>query len=916
MKLTRFFCFALALLLLESAVCFASGTAKAKITLDFNEPYVLCDVGETVDFSAYQVVFEGSFTAQSDPVWKNAQGQVCSSFVPEKAGVAQFQVSSGEKTMPMFVVSKNPDDEEYVLFELDFSEYSSLDELQALGFRFDLHEERYRLNGTALEMGDVDADYTQLLLPEWLTAFDNTAFSVEAKMLESKNDRRWFSLFVRAQNEGYTRSPYYHFCIRENTLVDNGVEFAQQAKDGRWSVFSKNYGPIASLKTDYHNFTVESYGLDFRCSIDENELLSVTRSSLNLQKNNLRSGALGVTVNCGRMALKSLRVTLQESDPKFSELKIPLLINPHEPTNLKNAVANVKRINQNVLLTLDEPETVGSCLFAADADINLAKALELCREKRIVPTVQVRNEQEANSLLFAVEQTAFTDLNAVSDDAKLLRLLHDADPDIRTGLMVSVPKGEFDSKAANELRKSIRSAPATFCILKGEEATRKVVSELQKLAVSVWVSVDAPTDSDDFAADVIRALTTGAHGVITDSSKTANDVLNRCFVNNTMTRTPLIIGHRAAPNLAPENSLSGCLAAYESGADAIEIDLALTADGEVILLHDATLNRTTNYEGEKSVSEMTLAEIREYRLLDQSGTVTQESVPTLREVLEALRGKDCVFLIEFKESCGNTIEGAAKIIQELDMEDQINAISFSTEFVKEIQERLPGVSVGHLTSIPSTSNTQSGSLFTLSELLTDAQAHEGTVHLTKVSFTALFQQSATDRGQTVWPFTYHASDNTHAFLGVCDGITTDDPQWAKNMAQTLVCNNPTTSLMGGESLQADVHYLSYGHQTVKVDASELLCTVLSGEELLTVEQGTLTAKSGPGGEATVLFGYRTETNGGREYVLYTEPLTVYVNASEEAASSTWLWIVGGAGLAVLCAAGTLLVLRARKNKKQ
>lgn len=105
------------------------------------------------------------------------------------------------------------------------------------------------------------------------------------------------------------------------------------------------------------------------------------------------------------------------------------------------------------------------------------------------------------------------------------------------------------------------------------------------------------------------------------------------------------LGHRGtgltrAGHPYPENSISSFQAAMEQGADGIELDVEITQDGELIVMHDDTLNRTTNCTG--CVSALTLDEIRACRLLDGADDPTDERPPTLLEVYGALDGSALV----------------------------------------------------------------------------------------------------------------------------------------------------------------------------------------------------------------------------------------------------------------------------------
>jgi glycerophosphoryl diester phosphodiesterase len=95
---------------------------------------------------------------------------------------------------------------------------------------------------------------------------------------------------------------------------------------------------------------------------------------------------------------------------------------------------------------------------------------------------------------------------------------------------------------------------------------------------------------------------------------------------------PLIAAHRGGAGLWPENSLAAFRGAIELGVDALEFDVHLTADGEPVVIHDATLERTTTGRG--PVRDGTRASLATVRLRGLDGTPTDARVPTLAEVLD------------------------------------------------------------------------------------------------------------------------------------------------------------------------------------------------------------------------------------------------------------------------------------------
>ena len=99
----------------------------------------------------------------------------------------------------------------------------------------------------------------------------------------------------------------------------------------------------------------------------------------------------------------------------------------------------------------------------------------------------------------------------------------------------------------------------------------------------------------------------------------------------------LVVSHRGDWRNAPENSLQAFQNCIDMGVDMIELDLKMTKDGQLILMHDNTIDRTTNGKGKPS--DYTLEEIRKFRLKNGLGRVTFHTIPTLEEALELCKGK-------------------------------------------------------------------------------------------------------------------------------------------------------------------------------------------------------------------------------------------------------------------------------------
>ena len=140
-----------------------------------------------------------------------------------------------------------------------------------------------------------------------------------------------------------------------------------------------------------------------------------------------------------------------------------------------------------------------------------------------------------------------------------------------------------------------------------------------------------------------------------------------------MSRLPLIIGHRGASALAPENTLAAFRRAIADGADGIEFDVRLSRDGVAVVIHDASLKRTGLQH--RNVSELTAAELQLTNVgqwFTKSATRTSasskpdfsgETVPLLQEVLGLFEKNEGLLYLEMKADVGAGPELAAEVVR-------------------------------------------------------------------------------------------------------------------------------------------------------------------------------------------------------------------------------------------------------------
>lgn len=124
-----------------------------------------------------------------------------------------------------------------------------------------------------------------------------------------------------------------------------------------------------------------------------------------------------------------------------------------------------------------------------------------------------------------------------------------------------------------------------------------------------------------------------------------------------------IIAHRGGALLGNENTLSAFRKGIEAGADMIELDVHLTADGAVVVCHDESVDRTT--DGEGRIGDMTLSDFKSVHALDrETGEPTDETLPTLEEALDLIKGHADI-LLEIKRSGSGQYGGLERKVLDL-----------------------------------------------------------------------------------------------------------------------------------------------------------------------------------------------------------------------------------------------------------
>lgn len=238
---------------------------------------------------------------------------------------------------------------------------------------------------------------------------------------------------------------------------------------------------------------------------------------------------------------------------------------------------------------------------------------------------------------------------------------------------------------------------------------------------------------------------------------------------------PLVIGHRGFSRIAPENTLSAFEAATKLGVDMIELDVTLSKDGKLIVIHDDDLDRTTNGKG--PVVNHTLEELK---LMDAGSWLNNEfkasKIPTLEEVFNQF-GNKVMINVEIKEPTHPTISVVEKVvdlIQKRKLAPTVVISSFNHDVLKKVYSLDKSLKIAVLTD----KSLDKIDAVALTKSLHGISFNPDSQHITKEEVDKLHEA-----GLLVLPWSHTANDSPETIqkmlaIGV-DGIFTNHPDIMK-----------------------------------------------------------------------------------------------------------------------------------------
>ncbi|MBE6536379.1 MAG: glycerophosphodiester phosphodiesterase family protein [Ruminococcaceae bacterium] len=499
----------------------------------------------------------------------------------------------------------------------------------------------------------------------------------------------------------------------------------------------------------------------------------------------------------------------------------------------------------------------------------------------LIPAFLVDNEAEADALATLLYKKNLIDayVVATAENAALVkrvRLANDATKSMSGALI-------FDDLNSLEARKEARALVVdnmSYVAISRAPLSEEAAFYFAARQVAAWGFADS-------TAEVYRGIANGYHGIVSESVSEIYDVYES-ITEPTVSGETVVIAHRGANTGAdvdyPENTLMGIRAAKEIwGADGIEIDFGLTKDGYIVIMHDTTVDRTT--DGTGKVSDFTLAEIKALTVDYVEGKET--TVPTLEEVLILAKEIDVVLYCHVKDKTDANIAAFSYLVEKYDCADRVLLFNSSYDSFNSNTDRVYSGTGYELSNHPVLID---GIQFTSGNqtILSGCETYlEGVVEmknlLNKYNYQPLFypylNQGAMWSAETFYyQLCARGFVNTHS---ITDGqAKMDKLALTESGAVGWLTNNPHLSDdyhyaidLSGEKLTLTLGETINLSKTLKLIMgtanAECGLVQVGGKTLVSTSEGYTLNEAG---KATVVYYATRTTDGGSTYRIYSEPI--------------------------------------------
>ncbi len=441
----------------------------------------------------------------------------------------------------------------------------------------------------------------------------------------------------------------------------------------------------------------------------------------------------------------------------------------------------------------------------------LSEVVRAC-DNKVIPAFRIESVAASNALYTFISTYSVVDAMVFSHEASIIKSFKAKRPQIQAGICFENPDiSNVDSIYA--MKDTVNASRALIALWEGD-FTKEAVEQFQACGLTCWVDVPA------VEYEIYSALYAGVNGLVSNNFSMPIDIMET-FEKPTMIRRPYMTGHRGGVSDYTENTIESAKMAYYYGADYVEIDVVRTKDNELVVMHDSTLNRTTNYTGSATIAEMTLAEVQSYTTKDGF------AIPDVEDFFDWVKTTDGVkLLVELKLDDGAVVPILKEKIEEAQVEDNIIVIAnWDGTHLQELKKLLPNVSTN---STVSYSDLNAATYYSLSNANSFGA---GVMHLQKVTKvpkediqTLLSQVSV--RGIPSYTWTYTSQTDFEEYMFYTTGLTSDGLTYASEQAIAVTTDAQDVYTLG-EQTAVDVAYSVQKRQRTGVNINALVRETVS-----------------------------------------------------------------------------------------
>lgn len=301
----------------------------------------------------------------------------------------------------------------------------------------------------------------------------------------------------------------------------------------------------------------------------------------------------------------------------------------------------------------------------------------------IIPILYLSDKEDAQrAIKLFTERYDLLDAAVMSDNPTYVKTVREKCPKI--GGIVEFNELEDIYDAVRITNANL----ASVALIPQRMATQENVFYLQARFRTVWVR---PENSQK--PNLYNSINSGAYGIVSEDYESIVQALGE-YDDFSSTRMPFVVAHRGLPNSYNENSVSGVKASIAAGATHLELDGYLTTDNRIAMMHDYTIDRTS--DGEGVIENYTFEALQEFNL---DLFEPYEPIPSLDDVFKEMKGTDTVLLFEIKSQKTEIVNALKTTLEKHQMQRQVVVITYHSKILEAMSYYLPEIPTADLSSV-------------------------------------------------------------------------------------------------------------------------------------------------------------------------------------------------------------------------